>query len=72
MFLSNFNKSVDFAICSGTPSCEAKYHIDSNLPIRKHARGLTSVWLEVFLEVILKQTTILTLTLMLMLLLTVI
>ena len=33
MFLTNFNSSVEFAICSGIPSGEGQYHIESSPPI---------------------------------------
>ena len=32
-FLTNFNSSVEFAICSGIPSCEVSCHIETSLPI---------------------------------------
>ena len=33
MFLTNFNSSVEFAICSGIPSNEGLYHMESTPPI---------------------------------------
>ena len=33
MFLTNFNSSVEFAICSGITSGEGQYHIESSPPI---------------------------------------
>ena len=33
MFLTNFNRSVEFAICSGIPSGEGQYHMESSPPI---------------------------------------
>ena len=33
MFLTNFNSSVEFAICSGIPSGEGPYHMESSPPI---------------------------------------
>ena len=33
MFLTNFNSSVEFAICSGIPSREGPYHVESSPPI---------------------------------------
>ena len=33
MFLTNFNSSVEFAICSEIASCEGPYHIKSSPPI---------------------------------------
>ena len=33
MFLTNFNSSVEFAICSGILSVEGSYHMESSPPI---------------------------------------
>ena len=33
MFLTNFNSSIEFAICSGIPSGERSYHMESSRPI---------------------------------------
>ena len=67
MSLTNFNSSVEFAICLGIPSDEGPYHMESSSPIC-NINPLTRF----YMGVIVKQIAILILILMLMLLLTVI
>ena len=61
-FLTNFISSIEFAICPGIPSREGPYHLESSPPIYNIN---ASIWLEVFLGAILKQTPFLILILML-------